>query len=112
MQRFECACYKLLAACGSFLYRIFGYLPVAVITDAFKKLCVFILFPLYCRVATMLYKTVTYMVDPSLNKGNITGMVSKMRYWENCILCISQNGMTRNGGVRTRCLMYDQKGGD
>lgn len=50
------------------------------------------------------------MVEPSLNKGNIMGMVSKMRYWESSVLCISQNEMTRNEGVLTRCLMYDQKG--
>lgn len=61
MQRFEYACYELLAARGSFLYRIFGYLPVVVITDAFKKLCVFIFFLLYYRVATTLYKTVTFI---------------------------------------------------
>lgn len=61
MQRFESACYELLEACGSFLYRIFGYLPVVVITDALKKLCVFILFLLYYRVTTTLHKIVTFI---------------------------------------------------
>lgn len=50
------------------------------------------------------------MVDLSLNKGNIVGMASKIRYWKNSILCITQNGMTRNGGILTRWLMYNQKG--
>lgn len=61
MQRFECACYELLASCSSFFYRIFGYLPVVVTMDAFRKLCVFILFLLYYRIATILYKTVTFI---------------------------------------------------
>lgn len=52
------------------------------------------------------------MVDSSLNKGNITGVISKMRSWESSILCISQNAMTRNEGVPTRWLTYDQKGKD
>lgn len=61
MQRFECACYDLLAACSSFFYRIFGYLPVVVTIDAFRKLRVFILFLLYYRIAIILYKTATFI---------------------------------------------------
>lgn len=52
------------------------------------------------------------MVDTSLNKGKITGIISKMRYWESSILRISLNVITRNEGVLTRRLMYDQKGRD
>lgn len=52
------------------------------------------------------------MVNSSLNKGNVTGVISKMRYWESSILCISQNVMTRNESVLTRWLIYDQKGKD
>lgn len=52
------------------------------------------------------------MVNSSLNKGNTTGVISKMRYWESSILCISQNVMTRNESVLARWLIYDQKGKD
>lgn len=52
------------------------------------------------------------MADSSLNKGNITGVMSKTRYWESSLLCISQNVMTRNEDVLTRWLTYDQKGKD
>lgn len=38
--------------------------------------------------------------------------MSKMRYRESSILCISQNVMTRNEGVLTGWLMYDLKGKD
>lgn len=53
-----------------------------------------------------------YMADSSLNKGNIIGVMSKTRYWESSLLCISQNVMTRNEDVLTRWLTYDQKGKD